>query len=164
MRKAAPYLLLIPIALAATFIGAFIFGVMIVVGTIPNAWSKPEGLFAAAAFVGIPMGVAASLFTVPLSVVAFPLAFHLRPPRGHSALGWSLHGAVLGAGLAVLLLALATAGLMAYLLLRDGRIGEGWLNEPWTLFAFLVFYLSAGIMTGALFGFAQRRLERRQGA
>ncbi len=164
MRKAAPYLLLIPIALVATLVAAFIFGFMVVVGSIPNAWSKPEGLLAAAAFVAVPMGVAACLFTVPLCMLAFPLAFNLRPPRGNSALGWTLHGVALGAGLAVLLPAIATAGLMAYLLLRDGRIGDQWLNEPWTLFAFLVFSLSTGIMTGAMFGFAQRRLERRQGA
>jgi len=160
MGKAKAILLLIPLSLAATLIAAMIYGLLIATQIVPGAWSKLDGLLAAAAFVAIPMGLGSSLVTVPLSLVAFPLAFRLRPPRGRSAWNWSRHGAALGASLAVCLLVLVTAGLSAYMLQRDGRIGDQWKNDPGTSLAFLVFCLLTGIITGALYGLTKHKLAR----
>ena len=162
MRRAVAILLLIPFALVGTLVGGFISGLLIVIAEDPGRLTKPAGVIAAAGFVGMQGAVPASLFIVPASLLAFPLAYYLRPPRGHSALNWTLHCAALGVGLAVL----AVAGIFAFgfFAYGSGRIWDKLIRETWSLLAFLVFHLSTGLIIGALFGFAKYKLNSRRSA
>src|SRR5262245_13366959 len=106
MRKVVAILLLIPFALVGTLVGGFISGSLFVMAEDPRRLSNPAGVVAAGLFVGMQGAVPASVLTVPASLLAFPLAYYVLPPRGRSALNWTLHCAGLGVGLA----ALAAAG------------------------------------------------------
>ena len=155
MRKSVAVLLLIPFALVGTLVGGFISGLLIVIAEDPGRLTNLAGVVAAGLFVGMQGAVPASPFTVPASLLAFPLAHYVLPARGRSGLSWTLHYAGLGIGLAVL----AEAGIFAYSLVGSGPNWNRLTKETWSLLATLAFPLSAGVITGALFGFAKYKLN-----
>jgi len=148
MRKAATILLLIPFALIGTLVAGVIVASLVVITENPGrSMNNPAGVFAAGVFVGMQGAVPASLFTVPVSFLAFPLAYYLLPPRGHSALNSTLHCAGHGLGIAVL----ACAAIFAHSL----YLGVSVVDQ---IIGGLAFLGSAGAITGALFGLAKHRL------